>query len=91
MPYYPPEKESKAFFKNTTQEEKMVQCYTGIDFLRIGELSIFDFWRYLHDAVVWNCNETEEGRKYLENAYNYKQTKPDIAGLTALQSTRVVK
>ena len=69
----------------------MVQSYTGIDFLRIGELSIFDFWRYLHDAVIWNCGESEEGRKYLENAYNYKQDKPDRSGLSELLSTRVVK
>ena len=90
MPYYPPEKESKAFFKNTSQEEKMVKDYTGIDFLRIGELSVFDFWRYLHDAVIWNNSQTEDGRKYLENAYNYKQDKPDKNGLKELLGERVV-
>lgn len=90
MPYYPPEKESRAFFKNTTQEEKIVQIYTGIDFLRIEEIPIFDFWRYLHDAIIWNHSQDPED-KYLENAYNYKQTKPDRAGLTELLSSRVVK
>lgn len=69
----------------------MVQEYTGIDFLRIGELSVFDFWRYLHDAVIWNCNQTEEDRKYLERAYNFQQTKPDIEGLKSLFESKVVK
>ncbi len=70
----------------------MVQEYTGIDFLRIGELSVFDFWRYLHDAVIWNCGQTEDGRNYLERAYNFQQTKPDIDGLKSLfDNTKVVK
>lgn len=70
----------------------MVQEYTGIDFLRIGELSVFDFWQYLHDAVIWNCGQTEDGRKYLERAYNFQQTKPDIDGLKSLfDNTKVVK
>lgn len=69
----------------------MVKEYTGIDFLRLGEIGVFDYWRYLHDAVIWNCNETEEGRKYLENAYNFKQDKPDRDGLKELLSFKVVK
>lgn len=69
----------------------MVQEYTGIDFLRIDNISIFDFWRYLHDAVIWNCNQTEEGRKYLERAYNFQQKKPDIEGLKSLFESKVVK
>ena len=91
MPYYPPEKESKAFFRNTTQEEKIVQKYTGIDFLRIDDIGVFDFWRYLHDAVIWNNSQSDEGLQYLENAYNYQQTKADRSGLHELLSTRVVK
>ena len=84
VPYYPAEEESRAFFENTTQEEKIIQEYTGIDFLRIEEISVFDYWRYLHDAVVWNCNQTEKGKQYLENAYNYTQTKADRQGLSKL-------
>lgn len=91
MPYYPPEKESKAFFKNTSQEEKIVQEYTGINFLELGEVGVFTFWTYLHDAVIWNNSQTEDGRKYLENAYNYKQTKPDRTGLKELLTLKVVK
>jgi len=90
VPYYPPEKESKAFFKNTTQEEKIVQEYTGIDFINIYELGVFDYWRYLHDAVIWNHSLNEDD-KYLENAYNYAQDKPDRSGLKDFLTSRVVK
>ena len=27
---------------------------------------IIDFWMYLRDAVIYNCQKTEDGRKYLE-------------------------
>lgn len=89
LPYYPPETESRAFFKNTTIEEKIVREYTGIDFTGIEEVGIFDFWRYLHDAIIWNHSDPED--KYLENAYNYQQTKADRSGLQELMSTKVVK
>lgn len=90
MPYYPPEKESKAFFRNTTQGEKIVQEYTGIDFLRLEDIGIFVYWRFLHDAIIWNHSLDPED-KYLENAYNYQQEKPDRAGLRELMGERVVK
>ena len=88
MPYFP-EKGRKAFFRNTSQEEKTVSNYTGIDFLRLGELSIFDFWRYLHDAVIWNCSQTEKGEEYLRNAYNYAQKKADRAALAELERSEI--
>lgn len=69
----------------------MVQEYTGINFLELGEVGVFTFWTYLHDAVIWNNSLTEDGRKYLENAYNYKQTKPDRTGLKELMGMKVVK
>lgn len=69
----------------------MVQEYTGINFLELGEVGVFTFWTYLHDAVIWNNSQTEDGRKYLENAYNYKQTKPDRTGLKELMGMKVVK
>lgn len=88
MPYFP-EKGRKAFFRNTSQEEKTVSNYTGIDFLRLGELGIFDFWRYLHDAVIWNCSQTEKGEEYLRNAYNYAQKKADRAALAELERSEI--
>ena len=80
MPYYP-EEGGKAFFYNESRDEKLVYDYTGIDFLRIGELDVFSYWAYLHDAVVWDCGRTPKGREYLENAYYYQQTEPDRKAL----------
>lgn len=88
MPYFP-DKGCKAFFKNTSQEEKTVSNYTGIDFLRLDEVGIFDFWRYLHDAVIWNCSQTEKGEEYLRNAYNYMQKKADRAALAELERSEI--
>ncbi|MBR4627788.1 MAG: hypothetical protein IKO47_08835 [Ruminococcus sp.] len=60
---------------------KIVGDYTRLDFIQIWLLEVFDYWGYLHDAVVWNCGRTPEGREYLETAYNHSQTEPDRARL----------
>ena len=88
MPYFP-DKGCKAFFKNTSQEETTVSNYTGIDFLRLDEVGLFDFWRYLHDAVIWNCSQTEKGEEYLRNANNYMQKKADRAALAELERIEI--
>ena len=80
IPYYPDE-DSKGHYDVNTAEEKIVSEYTGYDFDRLGELSVFEFWLFLRDAVVYNLQQTEDGRKYLENCWRIEQTKPDRAGL----------
>lgn len=45
------------------------------------ELDLFEYFGYLHDAVVWGCSRSEAGREYLENAYYYQQTEPDREAL----------
>lgn len=45
--------------------------------MRIEDLEVFDYYGYLHDAVVWNCSKTESGKEYLEEAYTHSQTEPD--------------
>ena len=84
MPYYPSENDDKAYFYNQTSDIKIVSEYTKADFNSIYEYDIFEFFGYLHDAVVWNCSKSEQGREYLENAYHYGQTKPDRKALGAL-------
>lgn len=77
MPYYPEEGRSKAYFHNCTYHRKVVSDYTGMSFSEISDIGLFDYWGYLHDAVVWNCQRTEAGQDYLKNAYFYAQTEPD--------------
>lgn len=92
MPYFPPETESEAFFKNYSQEEKLVSDYTRLNFVELEELTLYEYWGYVHDAIVHNNNQSSEGREYLKNAYIYRQDKADRTGLKELlHDTSVVR
>ena len=80
MPYYP-EEGSKAHYQNNSYYRKVVSDYTGLTFVEIEGIGILDYFGYIHDAVVWNCQKSESGREYLENAYCYSQTEPDREAL----------
>lgn len=58
--------------------------YTGIDMNAIEELEIIDYLQYKRDAFIHKMNQSEEGRKYLENAHTLSQTKPDRKRLREL-------
>ena len=55
----------------------MVAEYTGYDFDRIDEMGIFEFWAFLRDAVIYNCQQTDDGQEYLEKCWLADQTEPD--------------
>jgi hypothetical protein len=74
---YAPGGESKGHYNVNTLEEKIVRDYTGYDFDRLCELDVFSYWLLLHDAVVYNCQQTEQGRAYLEKCWLLDQTEPD--------------
>lgn len=59
----------------------MVSDYPGLSIRDLGEMDIDEYLYYFRDAFIHSMNQTEEGRKYLENAYYYKQTKPDRTSL----------
>lgn len=40
-------------------------------------MDYFTFRQYLRDAVIYNNLQTEDGRKWLNNAWYMEQTKPD--------------
>lgn len=80
-PYSPKETEDKVYFKCVSSDKKIVSDYTGLNFGQIDDLEVFDYYGYLHDAIVWNCRRTKEGRDYLEDAYMHSQTEPDRAAL----------
>jgi hypothetical protein len=62
----------------STLDLKYVGDYAGISIRDVLELSILEFYLLLHDAVVWNLSQTEEGRKYLDRAWILRQTEPDV-------------
>lgn len=55
----------------------MVATYTGLNMLEIQELDYFDYLQYRRDAFIYNLNQTEKGKEYLDNAYRLEQTEPD--------------
>ena len=59
----------------------MVIEYTGLNLKEIGDMDLDEYLYYFREAFIHTMNQTEEGRKYLENAYFYKQTKPDRSRL----------
>jgi len=82
-PCAPSDEERREFFVNNSSDVKVVSDYTALSFREVGELELFDYYGYLHDAVVWNCSRTEAGRDYLESAYNHSRTEPDRSALRA--------
>jgi hypothetical protein len=62
----------------STLDLKYVGDYAGVSIRDVLELSILEFYLLLHDAVVWNLSQTEEGRKYLDRAWTLRQTEPDV-------------
>lgn len=61
--------------------EKLVAEYTGLNFLQLEELPIDVYLLFLRDAFIYRKNQTEEGRKYLQDCWRLEQTKPDRQAL----------
>lgn len=81
IPVYPADTGQEEYYKCYTSDIKVASDYTRLSFSEILDLDVFTYWRYLHDAVIWNCQKTKEGREFLENAWYFKQTEPDRAAL----------
>ena len=64
-----------------TTWEHLVAKYTGLNMLQVEELNIIDYLIYRRDAFIHKMSQTEEGVKYLKNAWRLGETKPDRDGL----------
>lgn len=64
-------------YKINTLSKKTVSEYSGLSFGEVMELDIFEYWGLLRDAVIYNNSITEDGRKWLRNAWRLTQTEPD--------------
>ena len=51
--------------------------YTGLTFLEVEQLDYLTFLTWRRDAFIHKMSQTEEGQKYLDNAWRMEQTKPD--------------
>lgn len=59
----------------------MVADYVGISLFEVYQLDLFTYWALLHDAIVYGNAQTEEGRKWLHNAWRLTQVTPDYGKL----------
>lgn len=55
--------------------------YTGLTFLEVEQLDYLTFLTWRRDAFIHKMSQTEEGQKYLDNAWRMEQTQPDRAAL----------
>jgi hypothetical protein len=62
----------------STLDLKYVGDYAGTNIKEVEELNILEFYLLMHDAVVWNLSQTEEGRKRLDKSWVLQQTEPDV-------------
>lgn len=55
--------------------------YTGLNFHEVRQLEYIQFLTWRRDAFIWHMSRTEEGEKYLDNAWRMEQTEPDRVAL----------
>ena len=55
--------------------------YTGLNFHEVRKLESIQYLTWRRDAYIWWLSRTEEGQKYLDNAWRMEQTEPDRAAL----------
>ena len=61
----------------TTTWEHLVAEYTGLNMLQVEELNYLDYLIYRRDAFIHKMSQSEEGEKYLNNAWRLEQVEPD--------------
>lgn len=64
-------------YNTPTWYKHLVAGYTGLNFHQIGQLNYLEFLQYRRDAFINWLSQSEEGQKYLDNAWRMEQTEPD--------------
>lgn len=59
----------------------LVSSYTGLNFYEVSQLELVQYLVWRRDAYIHYLSQTEEGQKYLDNAWRMEQTEPDRAAL----------
>ncbi len=57
--------------------EKMVMDYARLNLFEIDRLPIDVYFGIQRDAYIYNLQQTEAGREYLEQCWIMSQTEPD--------------
>lgn len=66
-----------------TSFEKLVADYCGLSIPAVQEMDFIDYLVIRRDAFINRMSQSEEGEKYLDNAFRLEQTKPDYKKLRA--------
>ncbi len=77
MPYYAGGEKQKYYYKPETESEHLVISYTGLNYWQVEEMDFDEYLFFVREAYIFNLNQTEDGRKYLENCWRMTQTKSD--------------
>lgn len=81
MPYYAGGEKQKYYYKPETESEHLVISYTGLNYWQVEEMDFDEYLFFVREAYIFNLNQTEDGRKYLENCWRMTQTKSDRSAL----------
>ena len=60
-----------------TMDESMVARWANMPITQVADLPYLDYLRDLRDSFIDKMNQTEDGVKYLDNAWLLEQTEPD--------------
>ena len=55
--------------------------YARLNWYELADLDLYDYLLLRRDAFIDRARQTEDGEKYLKNAWRLEQTKPDRAKL----------
>lgn len=77
---------SESHYSTVFHELKLVSDYTHDTFSELRKMDVLTFWRYYRDAIIYICSKSEDGKEYLNKAYNQEQTKPDRAAIAAIMN-----
>ena len=68
-------------YRISSARRRLVAEYTGLTFFQVAELDYVQYLIWLRDAYIYKLSQTEDGVKYLDNAWRMEQTEPDRAAL----------
>jgi len=77
IPRCPNEGDAGHRYNVITYWEKLVADYARISLFDVQDMDYICYLQLRRDAWIHSLNQTEGGRKYLEDAWILEQTKPD--------------
>ena len=81
LPYYPMRSMGGHKYTISSEWQHLVAEYAGLSLPEVRELEYVQYLTWRRDAFIQLLSRTEEGQKYLDNAWRMEQTEPDREGL----------